>query len=336
MPQIRVSTGRLNEASSRYIALNEAGWGVVGMIVGEKDPECPECENPGPIMDHAAGELVCEGCGLVVTSTIIDNSREWRAYNPSEYQKRSRVGLPLSLAFHDKGLSTVIDPNNRDFSGRRLNPGQRAQAYRLDKWQRRTQASGSSDRNLMFAMRELNKVAYKLQLPRNVLETAAYTYRLAIKKGLSRGRSIRGMVAACLYIACRQCNVIRHLGEVAEATQISKRDAWRAYRFLMRKLETQVPRVQSQRYISKYVSQLSLMGEAEGIAIQILETAAKLKLLNGRNPASMAAAATYIACRLTGERRTQDQIAQVGSITNVTLRNRYQELSRMIQISLNV
>jgi len=306
------------------------------MIVGKKDPECPECENPEPIMDHAAGELVCEGCGLVVISTIIDNSREWRAYNFSEYQKRTRVGLPPSLALHDKGLSTVIDLKYRDFSGRRLNPDQRAQAYRLDKWQRRSQASGSSDRNLMFAMGELNKVAYKLQIPRNVLETAAYTYRLAIKKGIRRGRSIRGMVAACIYIACRQCNVIRHLGEVAEATQISKRDAWRTYRFLMANLETQVPRVQSPRYISKYVSQLSLMGEVEVLAIRILETAAKLKLLNGRNPASMAAAATYIACCITGERRTQEQIAQVGGITHVTLRNRYQELSRMIQISLNV
>jgi transcription initiation factor TFIIB len=315
---------------------NDPEKGVGGMIVGEKDPGCFECQNDGTIMDHAAGELICEGCGLVVNSIIIDYSREWRAYNPIEHQKRSRVGLPSSLTFHNKGLSTDIDPKNRDFSGRRLNPDQRAQAYRLKKWQRRSQVSGSSDRNLISAMSELTKVTYKLHLPRNVLETAAYIYRLAIKKGLSRGRSIRGMVAACLYIACRQCNVIRHLGEVAEATQISKRDVWRIYRLLIRNLETPVPRVQSPRYISKYMSQLSLTGDAEGIAIQILETAAKLKLLNGRNPASMAAAATYIACRITGESRTQEQIAQVGRITDVTIRNRYKELFGMIQISLNV
>jgi len=306
------------------------------MIVEEKVPGCPECEDPGPIMDHAVGELVCEGCGLVVTSTIIDNSPEWRAYTPSEYKKRTRVGLPSSLAVHNKGLSTFIDPKFGDFSGRRLNPDQRALAYRLDKWQRRSQRSGSSDRNLMVAMSEMTKVRYKLHLPRNVLETAAYVYRLVLKKGLSRGRSIRGIVVACIYIACRQCNVIRDLGEVAEAMQISKRDAWRLYYLLMRNLETQVPRVQSQNYLSKYVSQLSLTGDVEGIGIQVLEIAAKLKLLNGRNPASMAAAATYIACRITGEMRTQEQIAQVGRITGVTLRNRYKELFRMMQISLNV
>lgn len=310
--------------------------GVVSMIVEEKVPGCPECENPGPIMDHAAGELVCKGCGLIVTSIIIDYSPEWRAYNLNEYHKRTRVEAPSSLAIHNKGLSTVIDPKNRDFSGRRLNPDQRAQAYRLDKWQRRSQASCTSDRNLMFAMSELTKVTYKLHLPRNVLETAAYIYRLAIKKGLTRGRSIRGLVAACLYIACRQCNVIRHLGEVAEATQIPKRDAWRVYRLLIRNLETQAPRIQSPRYVSKYVTQLSLTGKVEVLVNQILEMGVKLKLLDGRNPASMAAAATYIACRLTGERIIQEQIAQVGSITAVTLRSRYKELFRMIQISLKV
>ena len=105
---------------------------------------------------------------------------------------------------------------------------------------------------------------------------------------------------------------------------------------MIRNLETPAPRIQSQSYISKFVSQLSLTGDAEGIAIQILEAAAKLKLLDGRNPAGMAAAATYITCRITGEMRTQEQIAQVGGITDVTLRNRYKELSRMIQISLNI
>ncbi len=215
------------------------------MIVEEKVSGCPECGGPGPIMDHTAGELVCKGCGLVVTSTIIDNGKEWRAYTPSEYKKRTRVGSPSSIVFPSIGLSTVIDPKYGDFSGRRLNPDQRAQAYRLNKWQRRSQASGSSDRNLTVAMIELTKVTHKLHLPRNVLETAAYIYRLAIKKGLRRGRSIRAMVAACIYIACRQCNVIRHLGEVAEATQVPKMDTLRVYRLLIRNLETPAPRIQS-------------------------------------------------------------------------------------------
>ncbi len=80
----------------------------------------------------------------------------------------------------------------------------------------------------------------------------------------------------------------------------------------------------------------SPLSPPSSIALRILEVAAELKLMSGRGPPSMAAAATYIACLLTGERRTQEQIAQVGSISSVTLRNRFKELSRMIQISLNV
>ncbi len=306
------------------------------MIVGEKLTRCPDCGNTWLIRDHNAGELVCVRCGLVVTSSLFDYGKEWRAFNSQQYAKRTRVGAPLTLTIHDTGLSTFIDPKRRGFSGRGLNLDQRAQAYRLAKWQRRSKASGSSDRSLMLALTEMTKATYKLHLPRNVLETASYLYRFAVKKNLIRGRSIRSTVAASLYLACRQCNVIRSLDEIASVNQISKKDVGRAYRLLVSRLEAHVPRVVPQRIVSMLVSQLSLRGETESIALRTLEVAAELKLMSGRGPPSMAAAATYIACLLTGERRTQEQIAQVGSISSVTLRNRFKELSRMIQISLNV
>ena len=96
------------------------------MIVGEKVPGCPECENPGPIMDHAAGELVCEGCGLVVTSTIIDNSWEWRAYTLSEYQKRtwmqneSGVGVGVIIVLRYLNRPSVVEEvsaGHQEFKG---------------------------------------------------------------------------------------------------------------------------------------------------------------------------------------------------------------------------
>jgi len=287
-------------------------------------------------MDAAAGELICEMCGLVLSSSIIDYGQEWRAFELGEYMKRSRVGSRPSLTFHDTGLSTTIDWKGKDIYGRNLRPDQRAQIFRLIKWQNKSKATKTADRSLIYALKEITKAGYKLHLPRNVVETAAYNYRLAVKKRLVKGRSVLGMVAACIYIACRQCNVIRRLDEVAQAAHVSKRNAWRIYHSLIRNLEAPVPRVPPHGYVSRYVNQLSLSGEAENIALRILETAAELKLMDGRSPAGMAAGATYIACLLTSERRTQDQFAQAGWITTVTVRNRYQELRKMMMITLDV
>jgi len=78
---------------------------------------------------------------------------------------------------------------------------------------------------------------------------------------------------------------------------------------LLRRLNAKVPRSNPRDYVSKYVSQLSLSGDTENIALNILDYAIELRLTNGRSPAGKAAAVTYIASVLMGEKRTQHEYA---------------------------
>jgi transcription initiation factor TFIIB len=104
----------------------------------------------------------------------------------------------------------------------------------------------------------------------------------------------------------------------------------------LRKLQTKVPLFTPKNYISKFVSHLALSGDAENIAMEILDQAVELRLTGGRGPAGIAAAATYIACLLTGERRTQGDIAKGAQVTEVTIRNRYKELTQKLNINLEI
>lgn len=304
------------------------------MATSEKIIRCSECGSTELIRDYEAGELVCEQCGFVISSLIFDQGPEWRAFDEEQREKRMRVGAPLTWTIHDKGLSTIIDWHDRDVYGRKLKPIQKASVYRLRKWHRRSKVSGATERNLAFALAELTKVAYKLNLPKNVLETASVMYRRVVRQRLIRGRSIQGVAAASIYMACRQCNVIRTLEEVAKAAHISKKEGGRNYRFLLRRLQTKVPPIDPQNYISKFVNQLTLSGETETIAMKILDRASELKLTSGRGPAGIAAAATYIASLLTDERRTQGEIAKGAHVTEVTIRNRYKELTQKLYIKI--
>jgi transcription initiation factor TFIIB len=306
------------------------------MIKSEKITGCPECDSNDLIRDNEAGELVCKSCGMVASSELFSYGPEWRAFNIEQREKRTRVGAPLTWTIHDKGLSTVIDWTGRDIYGRGLKPEQRAQAYRLRKWNRRSKVSGASERNLAYALSELTKIAYKLNLPKNVLETASVIYRQVVRKRLIRGRSIQGVAAASIYMACRQCNVIRTLEEVGKAANISKKENGRNYRFLLRKLETRVPPVEAKSYVSKFVNQLTLSGNVENLAMQILDQAVEMRLTSGRGPAGIAAAVTYIACLLTNERRTQGEIARGAHVTEVTIRNRYKELAQKLVIEMDL
>ena len=75
-----------------------------------------------------------------------------------------RIGAPMTVMVHDKGLSTDIGWGGRDTYGNNASTKNRSQVYRMRKWQNRTRASNSADRNLAQALNELNRLASKIGL----------------------------------------------------------------------------------------------------------------------------------------------------------------------------
>ncbi len=296
--------------------------------------KCPECGSAQLVHDYERAELVCNECGLVVEEDFMDMGPEWRAFDHDQRMKRSRVGAPMTYTIHDKGLSTMIDWRNRDSYGKSISSGSRAQLYRLRKWQRRIRVSNATERNLAFALSELDRMASALGLPRNVRETAAVVYRKAVEKNLIRGRSIEGVAAAALYAACRQCSVPRTLDEIAEVSRVSRKEIGRTYRFVSRELGLKLVPTSPTDYVPRFTSGLNLKGDVQSKAVEILRQAAEKELTSGRGPTGVAAAAIYIASILCGERRTQREVADIAGVTEVTIRNRYKELAEELDIEI--
>ena len=297
---------------------------------------CIECGSTDFICDDTRGEVICSKCGLVIEEHIVDMGPEWRSYNPEERKKRSRVGSPTNYSIHDKGLSTMIGLEDRDGYGKKLAPKRRAEIDRLRKWQRRTRTYGSRERNLTQAMMELERLASQMGTPRSIKEEAAIIYRKAVENRMNRGTSIEVLVAATLYAACRIRKIPRTLDEVAEKSRINKKQLGRCFRQLTRKIDVSIPISTPIDFISRFSNELELSGKASGRAIKILETAKKAGITAGKDPTGLAAAALYIAGILAYERRTQSEIARVAQVTEVTVRNRYKELVRTLQIEVAV
>ncbi|MEM3549472.1 MAG: transcription initiation factor IIB [Candidatus Bathyarchaeia archaeon] len=297
---------------------------------------CPECGSARLMRDYECAELVCMECGFVIAAKIADRGPEWRAFDDEQRAKRARVGAPLTYTIHDKGLSTMIDWHDRDIYGKGLSPGQKAQVYRLRKWQRRIRVSDATERNLAFALSEITKISNNLSLPKNILETASLIYRKAVKEHLIRGRSIQGVTSAAIYLACRQCGLPRTLEEIAQASNVDKKEVGRSYRFLIKELDFSIPPLKPSQYITKFSNQLTMQGKVEEIAHKILVAARELKLTSGRGPTGIAAAASYIASVLTGERKTQREIAEIAQVTEVTIRNRYKELVERLMFKMSL
>jgi len=296
--------------------------------------KCPECQSTSLARDYERAEIICNDCGLVIDEKIVDTGPEWRAFDNEQRLKRSRTGAPMTYTIHDKGLSTVIDWRNKDSYGKDISSKKRAQLYRLRKWQQRIRVSNGTERNLAIALTELDRVASRLSLPKNVKETAAVVYRHAVEKRLIRGRSIEGVTAAALYAACRQCQVPRTLDEIADAARLNRKEVGRTYRFIARELGIHLKPTTPIDYIPRFASELGLSGETQSKAIEILRRAMSEELTSGRGPTGVSAAALYIASVLQDERRTQREVANIAGVTEVTIRNRYKELSEKLDIEI--
>lgn len=294
---------------------------------GEKGipTSCPECGS-SILVQSETGEIVCSQCGLVVSEEAFDRGPEWRAFTPEEKAEKSRVGSPVSILHADKGLPTVIDKVGKDAFGRRVGMETRMQMLRLRRWQTRTQYQSPVERNLLQALAELDRIADKIYLPEDLQEEAAEIYRKALEKGLVRGRSISAIVAAAVYAACRRYDRPRSLKEVAAVSRVKKKDIARCYRLLVQELGLKMPIPDPKNYVSKIAAKAGIPEKTQMEAIRLLDETERRGAVVGKDPIGIAAAALYIACVLTGEKKTQKDIAEAAGVTEVTVRNRYKGL----------
>jgi transcription initiation factor TFIIB len=223
---------------------------------------------------------------------------------------------------------------DRDALGRKIPYSSRPQIWRLRKWQTRSKAYRSVDRNLAQAMAELDRLSDKLSMSRSIKENAALIYRKALEKGLVRGRSIAGIAAASLYAACRDSETPRTLREIAQVSLVGKKDVARGYRLLLRELNIQMPIADPMTYMSKIAERAGISGQIQGLAIKILKEAKTNRVTSGKDPMGMAAAALYIACVQSNEKKPQKDIAEAAGVTEVTVRNRYKRLKSQLSSEL--
>ncbi|MFX0072065.1 MAG: transcription initiation factor IIB [Candidatus Hermodarchaeota archaeon] len=294
---------------------------------------CPECGNQNLILDESRAEIICNTCGLVLTQKIIDSGPEWRAFSSEEAKNKVRVGAPTTLTLHDKGLSTIIGWKNKDAFGKSISPKMKAEIYRLRKWHVRTRTNKSIDRNLAYAMNELDRFASQLNLSKDLKESSAHIYRKMANKNLIRGRSIEAMLIASIYAACRLNNIPKTLDDFLEFASVDKKKVARCYRLIIHELKININVSSPINFIPRFCAELNLSGSTQNRAAEILKVAKKYRLTAGKAPTGLAGAALYVAAMQEGERRTQREISLTAGVTEATIRNRYKELVSHLKIN---
>ena len=330
--------------------------------------ECPECHSKNLVWDRERGELFCSDCGLVIDENLFDLGHEWQDFDFEQASNSERLvhiliaetqaeaeecvkkrgkrpvdflaptDVPLIYRIHDE-VSTLLTSKYVLGRCRILTSSERSLIYALSEIDRMASVLGLPmnireataklyrkvmEKNLN-ALSEIHRMASALKIPMNI---AAELYRKEMEKNLIRVRScsIEGITSAILYITCRQYGVPLTFEEIKAVSRASRDKISRAYEFLLRELDIHLPPASPIEFVPRFCSRLGLGGDVRAKAIEIIKKAQEKKLTNGKGPIGVAAAAIYIAAILSGKHKTQKEISEATGVTEVTIRNRYREL----------
>jgi transcription initiation factor TFIIB len=284
---------------------------------------CSACRNEVVVTDHECGEVICTRCGIVIDRLESPAIQEWRAFTVDEFYSKSRAGSPTSLARYNKGMLTSIGSS----SSKRNSFGASMERMRL--WDFRIQAA--NDRGLKQALPELGHLREALGLPDPIVEKSAYFYRKASRMGLIKGRTVSSVLAASIYLACRELETPRTLNEIAAECSVPRKKVSRDYRLLVRIFDPKVPAVDHIMCITRIANKAGVSEKTKRMAIRIMREITAMQISAGKGPMGMAATVLYIACLNSGEAKTQKDLSIIAGVTEVTIRNRYSELKKHLQ-----
>jgi transcription initiation factor TFIIB len=170
-----------------------------------------------------------------------------------------------------------------------------------------------------------------LGLSDRIIDEAKLVIRNASENGLVRGRTHTTIVAAAVYIACRETEAPRPLNNIATIANMKRRILAKCCRMLMDKLYLKLPNIDPSKCIVKLADTINANEKVKRLASVMMNEILKQELSAGKNPMAIAASILYICCKKTGYHTSQQSIAKAAGISDVTLRNRFKELKRKMK-----
>lgn len=278
------------------------------------------------IFDMHADENICNECGAVIP--MYDEFLHSSTCEQKRNNLQPAVETLANNMMYEISLPTFIGQRNVDASGKQIN---RLHFEKIRKLDRMTLSNDNKIRNMSKAIREIRRIAEILGLKTFVVERATYIYRKAFDQGLIRGRSVSGIAAAALYVACKELAIPYSVYDIESLVSgLSKKNVLRYCKMLLKLMKISLGLPNPVSYVSKIAEKTGLSGRVERKAIMMLSKVGSNSLLVGKKPISIAAAALYLASIQTNERTTQLRIAIAADLTTITIRKRCNEIMQIL------
>jgi len=302
---------------------------------------CRECriDPPNFLIQWKDGIEVCEDCGLIQQENIIDTRAEWRTFQNDDQDNDdpSRVGDAANPLLNGAQLATEISFNHGDPRSRDLS---------------RAQNKSNEDKGnqaLLAAYKSIGTFCDQINLSSVVSNTAKQLYKLTAESKLFKSKPQDVIIAACIFIACRQQNVARSFKEITELTSVPKKELGRVFKEVEKFFKQSKAKMlraeptaaakgaelvgyrntnstQPKDLCGRFGGYLELPAMVSMYAGECAEAMLARGMLAGRSPLSVAAVALYIVSNLMGYPRTAKAISEMVKVSDGTIRSAWRKI----------
>lgn len=247
------------------------------------------CRSCQIITDPDRGEMICSGCGSVLEQRLVDTLEDCE--DSVRISSRARTGPATSLVLHDRGLATTMG-RDADHRGRGIYGRARYDLRRMRVLDRNDKISMAPGLAKPLAL--LDATGRRLNLSVAVLEDAARIYRRAYRMRVAY-RTMGPTTCAALYAACRMNHTMRTMSDIVAAGGIERHELVHALWVMTKQMDLTMERHDTDWFVTRVANNLGLPERIKRDALSILRRAGEMNAAGGRSPATLAAAALYLA-----------------------------------------
>jgi transcription initiation factor TFIIB len=280
--------------------------------------KCKNCFSTSLVEDKMQGDLICTNCGCVNMERIIDEKAEWNyGQDESTFSKDpSRCGCPQNPLLEKSSMSTMVVNATYKKNGN---------LQRLHQ----QQSMNHTERARYHVFEYITKMCTDNgRLPSTIIELAKHYYTSMSQKRISRGAIRQGLIACCIYYACKKNKVSRSVGEVAEMCSLDTMVITKSIKIFRRIMGNEIESMSAENtdvddLFSRFANKIGLDRREEAKLIRCVRNVAEnvdnLCILNGKTPTAITTAIIYFCCQHVGLTVSKKHILEINNVSSVTL-----------------
>ncbi len=292
---------------------------------------CNYC-NSLELIQSNDGLLTCKDCGSIIDH-VIDQSAEWRYYgcDDSKSSDPTRCGMPTNDLLPQSSLGSFISGSNRGFESYDMK-----KIRRYHTWN----AMPYKERSLYTVFDTLQIRAINNGIPSCIVEDAKIMYKVLSEARISRGSNRKGLIASCIYFACKKEQATRSAKEIADIFKLNITDMTKGckkfieiWNMVNKSSLDNINLTSSQPndFIQRFCSKLYISDDIIDLCQYISNKSEEYSLVSENTPPSIAAGSIYLACQLMNISITKKDISEACKISEVTISKCYKKLEKYQQ-----